>query len=113
MLRKAGIQFDMIGFQYDCGSHAGISGHTCLEIANEIEENAGAHQPDMVLLMCGTNDLYYRNSTLDPGRGTNVLGVIARMELILNRLWTIAPDTKVLLSSITDVNATLCADYPP
>ena len=53
MLRQKAVSFDMVGFQYDCGSHAGISGHTCLEISNEIVENAGSHQPDIVMLMCG------------------------------------------------------------
>ena len=54
-LHNKGVAFDFVGFQYDCGSHAGISGHTCKEIGEEIAANAGAHKPDVVLLMCGTN----------------------------------------------------------
>ena len=53
-----GYTFETVGSQYGCGSHEGHSGWTCDELATIITRSAEVYHPDVVLLMCGTNDLY-------------------------------------------------------
>ena len=52
------FKFETVGSQYGCGSHEGHSGWTCEDLAEIITQSAQAYRPDVVLLMCGTNDLY-------------------------------------------------------
>ena len=104
--------FESVGGQHGCGSHEGHSGWTCEMLADIIVESATAYKPDVVLLMCGTNDLWYRPYTKNPILGGNVSQVLDRINLILERLYSVAPDTTVLLSTISDINATKCLTYP-
>ena len=67
--------FATVGGEYGCGSHEGHSGWTCEDLASIITDSAISYSPDVVLLMCGTNDLYYRASTLKPEKGGNVTEV--------------------------------------
>jgi lysophospholipase L1-like esterase len=50
--------FESVGGQHGCGSHEGHSGWTCEMLADIIVESATAYKPDVVMLMCGTNDLW-------------------------------------------------------
>ena len=103
--------FETVGGMYDCGSHEGHSGWTCADLDSIITASATAYRPDVVLLMCGTNDLYYRPSTLHPERGGNVTTVLARMNSLLNKLFAVQPNVQVLISTISDINATKCLSY--
>jgi hypothetical protein len=78
-----------------------------------IADSAAAYKPDVVLLMCGTNDLWYRPSTKNKEQGGTAAQVVARINTILDRLYTVVPDATVLLSTISDVNMSKCASYPP
>ena len=51
-----------------------------------LRAQATAYKPDVVLLMCGTNDLWYRPSTKNPWLGGNVSQVTDRISLLLERL---------------------------
>ena len=104
--------FESVGGQHGCGSHEGHSGWTCEMLADIIADSAAAYKPDVVLLMCGTNDLWYRPFTKNPILGGNVSQVLGRISLLLQRLYAVAPDTTVLLSTISDINATKCLAYP-
>ena len=104
--------FESVGGQHDCGSHEGHSGWTCEMLADIIVASAVAYKPDVVLLMCGTNDLWYRPNTINPILGGNVSQVLDRINLILARLYSVSPHTTVLLSTISDINATKCLTYP-
>ena len=46
-----------------------------------------------------------------PGVGANATEAADRMRALLNTIWETAPQTKVLLSAVTLINATLCANY--
>ena len=104
--------FESVGGQHGCGSHEGHSGWTCEMLADIIVESATAYEPDVVLLMCGTNDLWYRPSTKNPILAGNVSQVLDRITLILQRLYSVVPQATVLLSTISDINATKCLTYP-
>jgi lysophospholipase L1-like esterase len=101
-----------VGGQQGCGSHEGHSGWTCEMLADIITDSATAYKPDVVLLMCGTNDLWYRPSTKNPEQGGTPDQVLERINSILDRLYAVVPDATVLLSTISDVNMTKCATYP-
>ena len=81
-------------------------------LADIITESATAYKPDVVLLMCGTNDLWYGQSTKNPILGGNVSQVLGRINLIMRRLFSVVPHATVLLSTISDINATKCLTYP-
>jgi hypothetical protein len=53
-----GYKFETVGSEYGCGSHEGHSGWTCEDLAGIITRSAETYRPDVVLLMCGTNDFY-------------------------------------------------------
>lgn len=97
------------------------------------------YRPDVVLLMCGTNDLWYRPSTKNPEKGGNVtqvsvyrptphtpsphsqvlpppcavptLQVLGRINSLLDQLYAVVPNVTVLLSTVSDINATKCLTY--
>ena len=103
--------FATVGGEYGCGSHEGHSGWTCEDLAGIITTSAVSYSPDVVLLMCGTNDLYYRPSTLKPEKGGNVTQVLDRMTMLLASLFAVRPNATVLLSTVPEINATKCLSY--
>ena len=103
--------FSTVGGEYGCGSHEGHSGWTCEQLGAIIAGSAASYLPDVVLLMCGTNDLYYRPSTLHPEKGGNVTQVLGRMSSLLAALFAVRPSATVLLSTVPEINATKCLSY--
>jgi lysophospholipase L1-like esterase len=103
--------FETVGGQHGCGSHEGHSGWTCQMLADVIVGSATAYKPDVVMLMCGTNDLYYGPSTLNPEKQGNVSQVLERINLVISRIFSVLPNATVLLSTISDINATKCLTY--
>eukprot|EP00037_Helgoeca_nana_P026019 m.289708 g.289708 ORF g.289708 m.289708 type:complete len:290 (-) comp27112_c0_seq7:132-1001(-) len=104
-------QFSTVGGEYGCGSHEGHSGWTCEDLAGIITQSAASYRPDVVLLMCGTNDLWYRPSTKNPEKGGNVTQVLGRINSLLDQLYAVVPNVTVLLSTVSDINATKCLTY--
>ncbi len=110
--RKWGeFKFSTVGGEYGCGSHEGHSGWTCADLDGIITQSATNYQPDVVLLMCGTNDLYYRKSTVKPEKGGNVTQVLGRINSLLDNLFAVRPNATVLLSTVPEINATKCLSY--
>eukprot|EP00040_Diaphanoeca_grandis_P026690 m.149863 g.149863 ORF g.149863 m.149863 type:complete len:331 (+) comp30687_c0_seq1:457-1449(+) len=105
-------EFESVGGQHGCGSHEGHSGWTCDMLADIITDSATAYKPDVVMLMCGTNDLWYRPSTKNPDKGGTAEQVVARINKILTNLFAVVPNATVLLSTVSDINATKCLTYP-
>ena len=104
--------FTTVGGEYGCGSHEGHSGWTCEDLAG-ITKSATSYAPDVVLLMCGTNDLYYRPSTLKPEKGGNVTQVLGRMSALLAKLFAVRPNATVLLSTVPEINVSLACSNKP
>lgn len=102
--------FVCAGSQYDCGSHEGHSGWTIAQLDQIANNVLLAHQPHVVLIQAGTNDLFFNqpNST----SGANVTGTLARMDSLLTNVFITLPQVTVLVSGVTYINATRCADYP-
>jgi lysophospholipase L1-like esterase len=100
--------FASVGGQHGCGSHEGHSGWTCEMLADIITDSAAAYTPDVVLLMCGTNDLWYRPSTKNPEKGGTAEQVVGRIGTLLQRLFAVVPNATVLLSTVSEINATKC-----
>lgn len=102
------------GSNYDCGAHEGYSGWKCSDLAGVIKKSASTFQPDVVLLQCGTNDMYFEKPFV-PARPVKEdpfpQEVVRRMNTLLGNLFEAAPNATVLLSSVTAINATRCAHY--
>jgi len=105
--RGAGFKFDSVGSQYDCGSHEGHSGWTVSDLLGIAPTTYADHEPDVVLIQAGTNDLYYTDS-----RGANATGTLLRHDALLNTTFSLLPNVTVLLSGVTSINATRCETYP-
>ena len=105
------FKFSTVGGEYGCGSHEGHSGWTCADLDGIITQSATSYEPDVVLLMCGTNDLYYRKSTLNPEKGGNATQVLDRINSLLGKLFAVRPNATVLLSTVPEINATKCLSY--
>jgi lysophospholipase L1-like esterase len=103
------VSFDFVGSQYGCGNHEGHSGWTIAQLAQIAHEVVSAHEPDVLLLQAGTNDLFFNQ----PGYsgGANVSGCLTRMEGLLNIIFAVNRNARVFLSGVTDINATRCANY--
>jgi len=108
-LHSDGFVTDFVGSMYDCGNHEGHSGWTVAALSGIAEEVLTAHQPDIVLFEAGTNDLFFNQ----PGynQGANVTGTLARIDTVLNITFSLLPKVIVLVSGITYINATRCANY--
>lgn len=108
-IKHGGYSFDFVGSQYDCGNHEGHSGWTIAQLEGIAATVLAAHTPDVVLIQAGTNDLFFNQ----PGysQGANVTGTLARMDTLLNTTFTLLPRATVLVSGVTYINATLCANY--
>ena len=104
--------YESVGGEHGCGSHEGHSGWTCEMLADIIADSAAAYRPDVVLLMCGTNDLFYRNTTANPDQGGTPAQVLDRIGTLLDRLYAVVPGVTVLISTVSDINATKCLTYP-
>ena len=92
------------------GVHCGYNGQTIQWLDAVVAAKAFAlQQPTHVLLMAGTNDIFYKDT--DPVVGGNATVCVARMEKLLDTAFRTLPEVSVMLSGVTRINATLCANY--
>jgi len=68
------VPFDFVGSKYGCGNHEGHSGWTIEQLEGIAEGVLSTHQPDIILIQAGTNDLFFNQ----PGypQGTDVNGCL-------------------------------------
>lgn len=107
MLSSNGTSFDMVGSRYMCGNHEGWGGRTIEFLSGIAGDAITRHQPDVVLFMGGTNDFFFA-----PPTGTNATGALVRLRTLLDIAFAASPRLTFLLSTVTHINATRCADYP-
>jgi lysophospholipase L1-like esterase len=75
-------------------------------------EIVNSHEPNIILLQIGTNDLFYNQpGYINPGPGANVTGTYQRISDLLSLIFSASPQVIVLLSGVTNVNQTRCANY--
>jgi lysophospholipase L1-like esterase len=72
--------------------HEGHSGYPIADIASSVEGWLASGRPDVVLLMIGTNDVIWNRD----GRE----GAPARLDALLGRIATAAPQARVIVSTI-------------
>jgi lysophospholipase L1-like esterase len=102
--------FSFVGSQYDCGSHQGYSGITALGLQGLVERAMVAHQPDIVLLQAGTNDLF-NNQAGGNGQGANSSVTAGRIQQLISTTLAVLPKARILLTGPTTINATRCANF--
>jgi len=102
--------FSFVGGRYDCGSHEGYSGITALGLQGLVESVLVAHQPDIVLLQAGTNDIF-NNQAGGNGQGANSSVTAGRIQQLINTTLTTLPKALILLTGPTTINATRCANF--
>lgn len=73
----------------------GISGNTTIDILNRLNEILSNHQPEIVFLLIGTNDLQLTNLTKEE--------VILNIKLIVKKIKTQFKNVKIYLQSIYPV----------
>ena len=110
-----GPNWDYVGPIYGGGGkHAGYNGWTIKQILTVAENDMLVHQPTHLLLMAGTNDFFYQGDThpQNKGLGANVTVAVERMEALLKLVHDTLPKIEaVILSGVTQINATLCGQY--
>lgn len=112
-LASLGKGWDYVGPLWSKGNHAGYNGWTIKQISNVVKDAVSIHVPDIVLLMAGTNDFFFsHNDPDDPTLGANATEAVKRMDTLLGDLFSAHSSCHVLLSGVTNINATLCANYP-
>jgi lysophospholipase L1-like esterase len=109
MLTADELAFDFVGSRYSCGNHEGWGGRTIEFLAGIAEDALARHRPDLVLFMGGTNDFFFAPPT---GVGANVSEAEQRLRRLLDISFHALPNVTFLLSTVTHINATRCADYP-
>ncbi|MBD2777358.1 GDSL-type esterase/lipase family protein [Iningainema tapete] len=108
LLRNNGYNIDFVGPQ-SSGSgdfdkdHAGYPGWKTTDTAVSINGWLNTYQPDMVLLMTGTNDFRFT---------TNTSEVAQRLSSLIDQITNQAPNTQVLVASIPPI-ATLNKENRP
>lgn len=73
------------------GSHEGHPGATIDDLALGIEDWLGRHNPDIILLHIGTNDIW---------RGASAEVSTARLDRLLEEIYIVRPEAHVVLASI-------------
>lgn len=111
-LASFGKPWDYVGPLWNSGNHAGYNGCTIKQISEFVKNAMPVHLPDIVLLQAGTNDFFFSHNDPDPTRGANATEAVNRMDTLLGNLFSSNQMVHVLLSGVTDINATLCANYP-
>ena len=99
------------GSQFACGQHEGHSGWTAQELLERLPAVLPVFQPDILLVQAGTNDLF-NNQPNYTSRGANVTVTAQRLTNILNTSLALLPGLRIVLSGVTQINATRCATYP-
>ena len=114
-LLRQQISAQPVGSMYGCGSHEGHSGWTCADLAAIAREAVAVHQPDVILLMCGTNDLFFTGSQRSPAgsAGASASATVGRMAKLLDEVFAAAPKVTLLMSTTAAINATRCRAYKP
>ncbi|MDJ0675714.1 MAG: GDSL-type esterase/lipase family protein [Calothrix sp. MO_167.B42] len=96
LLTNKGYNVDFVGNRsrgdgnFD-NDHAGVSGERIDQVSDRMDGLLDTYQPDIVLLMIGTNDILQNNNLEDaPNRLSNLIDQITNQ----------SPDTQVFVSSI-------------
>jgi len=96
LLTDKGYNVDFVGDRsrghgnFD-NDHAGVSGERIDQVSDRIDGLLNTYQPDIVLLMIGTNDILQNNNLEDaPNRLSNLIDQITNQ----------SPNTQVIVSSI-------------
>lgn len=106
-----GGDWDFVGPMYaNGGKHAGYNGWTIKQILTVAERDLSVHRPTHILLMAGTNDFFFLGDPKSPDGGNSTDGV-ARMTKLLDLIFETLPTSTVILSGVTHINASLCAQY--
>ena len=101
--------WSFVGSMYTCGQHEGHSGITAAELLALLPRVLPAFAPDIILLQAGTNDLFnFGNNS----RGANVTVTAQRLSALVSATLAALPGARVLVSGVTQINATRCALYP-
>lgn len=94
------------------GVHCGYNGQTIKFLYENVAERAFSLQPPThLLIMAGTNDMFFLGDPNNPGDGANATECVTRMETLVEMAFSAVPEVTVLLSGVTHINATLCANY--
>jgi hypothetical protein len=89
------VAWSYVGSQFLCGAHEGYAGETVEWLANRTTAIVAAAQPDIVLFMAGTNDLFW-----PPPRGTrDPAALVVRLRVLLDRAFAAAPTTTCVSST--------------
>jgi lysophospholipase L1-like esterase len=112
-LHGARVPFVFVGSQYDCGSHEGHSGWTSGQLLALAPSVLPLYSPHVVLLQAGTNDLFFDQGA--PGQypqGGNATVTRDRIAALIAATLSLLPGVRVVLSGVTQINATRCKAYP-
>ncbi|WP_088240287.1 GDSL-type esterase/lipase family protein [Calothrix rhizosoleniae] len=71
--------------------HAGVSGERIDQVSDRVDGLLDTYQPDIVLLMIGTNDILQNNNLEDAPN---------RLSSLIDQITNQSPDTQVIVSSI-------------
>jgi len=93
---------NFVGSQYNYGDHEGHSGWKTTDLNGIADWVLTRYQPDIILLMIGTNDFYF-NFT--------VAQTYANYNTLLSSIFSASPKVKILASAVPHINATRCASY--
>jgi lysophospholipase L1-like esterase len=99
--------WSFVGRKFLCGAHEGYAGETLEWLANNVAADAmRAAQPDVVLLLGGTNDFFW-----PPPRGSRSPSLVEqRLRLLLNTTFA-EGSPSVLLSEVTPILESRCKYY--
>jgi lysophospholipase L1-like esterase len=110
LLKNHGLNHALVGpYQIpgNCGGHAGYQGATLEVIGFHARQDVQTFSPDVVLLQAGTNDFF----RIGHGRvgGADALAAANRLRVLLGEIYLAKPTVTVALSTVTQVNETLCS----
>ncbi len=100
LLQRSGTPMDFVGTMYDPPGnspalhHEGHIGLRIDELTATLEEKLTVSEPDVILLLAGTNDLI---------QGCSIDSAAARMRTLLDRCQAIRPQAMLLLASLPPV----------
>ena len=102
------LAWSYVGRQFTCGSHEGYAGTTISWLTeNVVTDAVKAAQPDVILLLAGTNDFFW-----PPPRGSRDPNVVAqRLRALLNLTFASSPSVTLLLSEVTPILEERCKYY--
>lgn len=95
-LKAANVSFDFVGSQvggtFPDNNHEGYPSRTISQIAGYSAKTVPTYQPDVVLLLAGTNNVKYTNA--------NIQLALTDLEKLIDNTYTQQPTVTILVSSI-------------